>query len=421
MSWDDAWNNAQPHISSMQDELRSLNSPPSRIIRVGQLDSELLDMELGNLLVEPLRKALSLINASLQRRFDAEIHLLVQLTLYRLSVWNMGASYGAKLQGLRYFHPTSDGRKRAPSGLPRQLLLMHGALAIIVPYLHNRLRAYGLSRAWPDAPSSDRRRKSWDFLVTLESSYALLGLTNFVVFLWNGQYRTVTDRLFKLRLIPARRLVQRDVSYEFMNRQMVWHAFTEFLLFFLPLINTRKIQRRFHRLSTSILSSLALKPKATAASKIRGKYWSLAESECAICTENASFSLNMTEVSMTFSNVTQLFSSEGAQEHEATPTHSINTPYITDCQHTYCYHCIAERMMRNADDTHDTRGWECLRCAHIVQSAERFVVDSSAGTAESEVNGSDYAFSSDMDFDVTDISESIGSYSESGLSDDYSA
>jgi hypothetical protein len=29
-----------------------------------------------------------------------------------------------------------------------------------------------------------------------------------------------------MRLVPSRRLVKRDVSYEFMNRQMVWHAFT---------------------------------------------------------------------------------------------------------------------------------------------------------------------------------------------------
>lgn len=29
-----------------------------------------------------------------------------------------------------------------------------------------------------------------------------------------------------MSLVPSRRLVQRDVSYEFMNRQMVWHAFT---------------------------------------------------------------------------------------------------------------------------------------------------------------------------------------------------
>ena len=40
------------------------------------------------------------------------------------------------------------------------------------------------------------------------------------------RYRTIVDRLLGMRLVPARRLVKRDVSYEFMNRQMVWHAFT---------------------------------------------------------------------------------------------------------------------------------------------------------------------------------------------------
>ena len=40
------------------------------------------------------------------------------------------------------------------------------------------------------------------------------------------RYRTLTDRLLQMRLIPARKLVKRNVSYEFMNRQMVWHAFT---------------------------------------------------------------------------------------------------------------------------------------------------------------------------------------------------
>ncbi|KAJ3842119.1 peroxisomal biogenesis factor 2 [Lentinula raphanica] len=418
MSWEDAWNNSQYKLSAIQDALRSLDTPRSRIIRIGQLDSELLDLELVNLLTEPLRKTLSLINTSLQRRFDAEIQLLIQLVLYRLSVWNSGASYGAKLQGLRYITPASHGRKLAPSNLPRQILLMHGALTIVVPYLHNRVRAHGLSKAWPDAPSSDRRRRLWDVLVTLESSYALLGLTNFVIFLWNGRYRTIADRVFNLRLVQARRLVQRDVSYEFMNRQMVWHAFTEFLLFFLPLINARTIQRRIDRLKTQVSSMVASSSKVAATSKARGKYWSLPQNECAICTENASFSINVAEASVTFPNVTQFFTSEAEENPDSIPTHPINTPYITDCQHTYCYHCIAERMMRSADDTHDTAGWECLRCAHIVQSAERYIVDSSAGTAGSEVSGSDYAFSSDIDFDVTDVSESIESYSESGLSDE---
>ena len=41
-----------------------------------------------------------------------------------------------------------------------------------------------------------------------------------------SRYRTMADRLLNIILVPSRRLVRRDVSYEFMNRQMVWHAFT---------------------------------------------------------------------------------------------------------------------------------------------------------------------------------------------------
>ena len=127
--------------------------------------------------------------------------------LYKFSVWDQGASYGAKLQGLGYAplprvrrsrSCTSlalllwrhlDGRSIA-SGLPQATLAFHGALTIFVPYLHARIRAYALSNAWPDAPSSDRRRKAWELLTRLESIHGLAALVNFLVFLWNGRYVT---------------------------------------------------------------------------------------------------------------------------------------------------------------------------------------------------------------------------------------
>ena len=74
------------------------------------------------------------------------------------------------------------------SGLARNTLIIHGALTLLLPYCHNRLRSYALSNAWPDAPSSDHRRKAWDALNTAESMHALLGLANFIAFLWNGRY-----------------------------------------------------------------------------------------------------------------------------------------------------------------------------------------------------------------------------------------
>lgn len=48
------------------------------------------------------------------------------------------------------------------------------------------------------------------------------------------RHRTIADRMLGMRLEPSRRLVKRDVSYEFMNRQMVWHAFTVSDLLHLP-------------------------------------------------------------------------------------------------------------------------------------------------------------------------------------------
>ena len=131
------------------------------------------------------------------------------------------------------------------SGLPVKTLLGHAFLTILTPYIHTRIKTRAPSHGWPDAPSSDYRRKLWKILNTAESLHSLLGLLNFVVFLSNGRYvsvvdlhkfsaalihycryRTLSDRLLSMRLAPTRQLSNRAVSYEFMNRQMVWHAFT---------------------------------------------------------------------------------------------------------------------------------------------------------------------------------------------------
>ncbi|KAG6911226.1 hypothetical protein DXG01_003093 [Tephrocybe rancida] len=416
--WDDAWNAAQPRLAAIRDALNTTTSPDPRVIRVGQLDSELLDQELVQVLQEPLNKALSLINASFKARFEPELTLILQLALYKFSIWNTGASYGAKLQDLRYKVPPSPRRTHAPSGLPRRTLLIHGTLTVLLPYLHTKLRSHALSSAWPDAPSSDRRRKAWDILTSMESSYTLLTLTSFLAFLWNGQYRTIADRLLNMRLVPSRRQVKRDVSYEFMNRQMVWHAFTEFLLFLLPLVNARSIRRRISRITSAIspftlLSSLSARSSTSSSDaknpgpQKRGKYWSLPQDQCAICAENASLNLNLSEPSNAFTALTAapVEDSSMGSENEP-PAFPIYNPYLASCGDIYCYHCIAERLIQTADSGEDDLGWVCLRCNACVKSADRYTVE-----IGSDATGSDYEFTS------ISGSASMGSYSESGWSD----
>jgi hypothetical protein len=57
-------------------------------------------------------------------------------------------------------------------------------------------------------------------------SYLVVHLTEKYLLYFDNRCRTIADRILGLRLVPSRALLNRNVSYEFMNRQMVWHAFT---------------------------------------------------------------------------------------------------------------------------------------------------------------------------------------------------
>ncbi len=72
-------------------------------------------------------------------------------------------------------------------------------------------------------------------------------------------------------------------------------------------------------------------------------------------------------------------------------------------------------MMRTADDGEEDE-WECLRCGSLVKEADRYTVEVEDVGSEPGGSLSEYEFSSDFDVDTSDLSASIGSYSESGLS-----
>lgn len=67
--WQQAWDAAQPRLHSIRDVLASptFPRPNPRIIRVGQLDAELLDAELVHILIEPVSKALATVNVRFLR------------------------------------------------------------------------------------------------------------------------------------------------------------------------------------------------------------------------------------------------------------------------------------------------------------------------------------------------------------------
>lgn len=127
-------------------------------------------------------------------------------------------------------------------------------LTVLPSYLHTRLQDRMLTSSWSDEPLPPswlslldlrrlfrRRRNLPPGVATLSSNWKrvvfelirlgeklgqIAGLANFLVFLYDGRYRTLVDRVLGMRLIYNQRAVNRNVSFEFLNRQLVWEAFT---------------------------------------------------------------------------------------------------------------------------------------------------------------------------------------------------
>ena len=146
----------------------------------------------------------------------------------------------------------------------------------------------------------------------------------------------------------------------------------------------------------------------------RNKFAALPETQCAICVENAAFNATLADPA----RVLQSFvippnnHTDPATTTDGPSSHPIYNPYETTCGHIYCYQCIAERIMRTADEVESNLGWECLRCGEFVKEAHRYRMESTEG----ELNGSEYEFSSDLDISTT-FSGSTYTFSETGLSE----
>ena len=51
------------------------------------------------------------------------------------------------------------------------------------------------------------------------------------------------ERALRARLVYQHASMARAISFEYLNRQLVWHELSELLLFVLPLIDVARIKR----------------------------------------------------------------------------------------------------------------------------------------------------------------------------------
>lgn len=65
--------------------------------------------------------------------------------------------------------------------------------------------------------------------------FKVITFANMVVFVYDGKYGTVVDRLLGMRLVHAQRFSPRNIPFDFMNQQLVFDELTSFVQFLVPL------------------------------------------------------------------------------------------------------------------------------------------------------------------------------------------
>ncbi|KAI9786019.1 MAG: peroxisome assembly protein (Peroxin-2) [Peltula sp. TS41687] len=330
--------------------------------RVGQLDAEQLDEELLSLLKDQVGEALRYFDPHFRDDWTAEINLILRTILFKLTLWDHDTTYGAALQNLRY----ADARKTSsvwvgPSRWQKALL---GFFSVGGRYAWTKWEDWLMDQQGGlDEPSDNVRLLSRTAsLISLMHSTA--ALASFLVFLTNGRYRTLLDRILRLRLTPRTDQLHRELSFEYLNRQLVWHAFTEFLLFLLPLVGIRRwrrwLSKAFQRIRSLVRGTSS---QGEQENETRGALSFLPERTCAICYRDQN---------PTYTSEQDILAATGSAGGVIGSAQTdITNPYETiPCGCVYCFVCLAQTL--EAEDGH---AWVCLRCGALVQECKPWTGD----------------------------------------------
>ena len=190
------------------------------------------------------------------------------------------------------------------------------------------------------------------------TAHSIAAFASFLVFLVNGRYRTLLDRVLRMRLAPPSHQITREVSFEYLNRQLVWHAFTEFLLFLLPLVGISRWRRWISRAWRKTKNLARSGGEAEEEDAETGELAFLPERTCGICYHDQNPTSTSENEVMTVSQV-----SGGVIGSAQT---DITNPYETvSCGCIYCFVCIATRL-----EAEEGEGWVCLRCGELVKECK---------------------------------------------------
>ncbi|XP_023678219.2 peroxisome biogenesis factor 2 isoform X2 [Paramormyrops kingsleyae] len=276
-------------------------SASTPVLRISQLDAYELDTALEQLVWTQLSRCFQYFKPGFLTPCEAELKALLQLLLWRFTVYSHGATVGQSLLNIRYCNDVSQAHGFQP--LIRRQKLWFGLWTIGEKWLKERAYRLFLNR-----PAESPLLKVRRILDIFSGVAKVASLLNFLHFLRRGRFPTLTERLLGMRVVFAGSPGAHDVGYQYVNRELLWHGFAEFLIFLLPLVGAWRLRAR------ALLAppQRELGPPGT---------------ECALCGE--------------------------------WPTMA----HTAGCRHVFCYYCIKSHMMAEVS-------FSCPCCGQEAQDLE---------------------------------------------------
>ncbi|KAM1219554.1 hypothetical protein FF2_045973 [Malus domestica] len=293
---------------------------PISISRVNQFDAGRLDIEMSAMLKEQLVKVFSLMKPGMLFQYEAELDAFLEFLIWRFSIWVDKPTPGIALMNLRYRDERAmEARGKVRTGLEGPGLTVAQKLWYCVAtvggqYIWARLQSFSAFRRWGDSEQRSVARGAWILIQRIEGLYKAASFGNLLLFLYTGRYRNLIERALRARLVYGSPNMNRAVSFEYMNRQLVWNEFSEMLLLLLPLLNSSSMKK--------LLSPFS-KDKSSSSKED--------DLTCPIC--------------------------------QASPT----VPFLAlPCEHRYCYYCLRTRCAA-------VPAFRCSKCNEPVVAMQRHV------------------------------------------------
>ena len=160
----------------------------------------------------------------------------------------------------------------------------------------------------------------WNAMQSIEATWKALELANHVAYIRHGIYRGALERLVGARLVYSDVGASRHISFDYLNRQLIWSEVSDFVLFVLPLLHAGSVGRLVNKylpMNESIRGSA-------------GRTTMGADATCPVC--------------------------ETTRE---SPARCCAVP----CKHAYCYYCLVSRLGTSVEP-------RCYVCSERIRRVE---------------------------------------------------